>query len=95
MKKHNIIKGFFFTALLFSLLLINVGSPRCEAQPAPSKNTHSKASIAGENRAAKPGDLEPQDDKSLRFREMEWLIRESLMKQYERLVMTEALEDLE
>ncbi len=94
MKKHNFIKGFFIAALLFALLLINVGSPRCEAQPAQVKNTHSKAKTAP-NPVAKSGDLEPQDDKSRRFREMEWLIRESLMKQYERLVMTEALEDLE
>jgi hypothetical protein len=78
--------------ILLLPLLLKVESVKGESQPlylkqAQSKVTRDKAKIA------KVGDQELQDDKDERFRMMEWLIRQNLMKQYEKMEVNDDLED--
>jgi hypothetical protein len=91
MKKPNIIKGLFVIAVLFSLLLFSIESPRCESQPTGLSNAQSLVK-RDNTKMEKSSDQEMQDDKSDRFKVMEWVIKQNLMKQYERM---EVVEDLE
>jgi hypothetical protein len=91
MKKVNIIKGLFIIAVPFALLLVNIESPRCESQPSSLNNAQSLAK-RNNPEMAKSSDQEMQEDKSERFKVLEWMIRQNLMKQYERM---EVVEDLE
>ena len=92
MKKLNFINGLFVIVVLLSLLLFNLESSRCESQPSGLNNAQSL--VKRDNpKMEKSSDQEMQDDKSERFKVMEWLIRQSLMKQYERMEVVENLED--
>ncbi len=92
MKKTNIINGLFVIAVLLSLLLFNIESPRCESQPFGG-NTAQSLVKSNDTKMEKSSDQEMQDDKSERFKVMEWVIRQNLMKQYERMEAVENLED--
>ena len=92
MKKLNFINGLFVIAVLLSLLLFNLESPRCESQPSGLNNAQSLVT-RNNPEMAKSSDQEMQDDKSERFKVLEWLIRQNLMKQYERMEVVENLED--
>jgi hypothetical protein len=92
MKKPNLINGLFVIAVLLSLLLFNLESPRCESQPLGLNNAQSLAK-RDNARMEKSSDQEVLDDKSERFKVLEWLIRQSLMQQYERMEVVENLED--
>jgi hypothetical protein len=92
MKKPNLIKGLFVIAVLLSLLLFSLESPRCESQPFGG-NTAQSLVKRDNTKMAKSSDQEMQDDKSQGFKVLEWLIRQNLMKQYERMEVVENLED--
>ncbi len=92
MKKLNIINGLFVIAILLSLLLFNIESPRCESQPSGLNNAQSLVK-SNDTEMAKSSDQEMQEDKSERFKLMEWVIRQNLMKQYEKMEAVENLED--
>ncbi len=85
----NIIKISLGAAIL-ALLTLNAGSPRCEPQPAKPPEAQPQASQASP-RAGALEDQDRQDEKSQRFKELEELIKKSLMIQYERL---DAIADL-
>ena len=92
MKKTNIINRLFIIAVPLTLLVANIGSARCEPQPAGLNNAQSQV-MRNTTKIEKSSDQEMQDDKSQRFKEIEWLIRQNLMKQYEKLAIHEDLED--
>jgi hypothetical protein len=92
MKKLNFIKGLFIIAVPLALLLVNIESPRCESQPLGANNAQSLVK-KNDTKTEKSSDQEMQDDKSQRFKVMEWVIRQNLMKEYEKLVLNEDLED--
>ena len=91
MKQPNLIKGLFFIAVPLALLLSNIESPRCEPQSADRNQAQSLAK-RNDTKVEKAGDPEVQDEKSDRFKILEWMIRQSLMKQYEKLEVNEDLE---
>jgi hypothetical protein len=92
MKKPNIINGLFVIAVLLSLLLFNIESPRCESQPLGANAAQSL--VKRDNaKMEQSSDQEMRDDKSERFKVLEWMIRQSLMQQYERMEVVENLED--
>lgn len=91
MKKSNIINRLFIIAVPLTLLLVNIGSPRCESQPSGLNNAQSLVK-RNDTKMEKSSDQEMQDDKSERFKVMEWLIRQNLMKEYEKLAVNEDLE---
>ena len=92
MQKSNIINRLFILAVPLTLLLANIGSARCESQPAGLNNAQSLVT-RNDTKMEKSSDQEMQDDKSDRFKVIEWLIRQNLMKQYERMEVVENLED--
>jgi hypothetical protein len=79
----NIIKISLAAAIL-ALLTFNPGSPRCEPQPASASEAQPQAR-QDHPRAGKIEDRDRQDEKSQSFRELESLIKGSLMIQYQRL----------
>ena len=79
----NIIKISLAAAIL-ALLTFNPGSLRCEPQPAGPPEAQPQAR-QDHPRAGKIEDRDRQDEKSQRFRELESLIKGSLMIQYQRL----------
>jgi hypothetical protein len=85
----NFIKIFLAAAIL-ALLTFNPGSPRCEPQPAGPPGTQTQAR-QDNPRAGTIEDRDRQDEKSQSFRELESLIKGSLMIQYQRL---DAIADL-
>jgi hypothetical protein len=92
MRKPNIIKGLFIIGVPLALLLLNMESPRCESQPTGLNNAQSLVK-RNDTKMEKSSDQEMQNDKSERFKVLEWLIRQNLMKQYERMEVVENLED--
>lgn len=92
MKKPNLIKGLFVIAVILYLLLFTIERPRCEAQPT-GLNTAQSLAKRDNPKMEKSSDQDLQDDKSERFKVLEWLIRQNLMKQYERMEAVENLED--
>jgi hypothetical protein len=92
MKQPNFIKGLFVIAVLLAFLLLNIESPRCESQPSGLNNAQSLVK-RNDTKMEKSSDQEMQDDKSERFKVLEFLIRQNLMKEYERMEVVENLED--
>ncbi len=92
MKKPKIIIGLVTAALLIGFLLVKVESPRCESPPLSLNNAQSQAA-RNDAKSEKFYDPDVQDEKSDRFKIMEWVIRQNLMKQYEKLVANEDLLD--
>lgn len=91
MKKPNLIRRLFIIAVLLALLLLTGESPRCESQPSGLNNAQSLVQ-RNDPKLEKASDQEMQDDKSERFKVMEWLIRQNLMKEYEKMAVSEDLE---
>ncbi len=86
----NIIKISLAAAIL-ALLTFNPGSPRCEPQPAGPPEAQPQVR-QDHPRAGKIEDRDRRDEKNQRFRELESLIKGSLMIQYQRL---DAIADLQ
>jgi hypothetical protein len=87
-----------FLAGLISLLLFsaNVGSLRCAPPPGGPGDLQPQANIRdaalGKSSDQSWEDQE-QDNKNERFKELEWLIKQRLLKQYERMETADYLED--
>lgn len=79
----NIIKISLAAAIL-ALLTFNPGSPRCEPQPTGPPEAQPQAR-QDQPRASKIEDRDRREEKSKSFSELESLIKESLMFQYQRL----------
>jgi len=86
----NIIKISLAAAIL-ALLTLNPGSLRCEPQPAVPPEIQPQAR-QDQPSAGKIEDLDRREEKSKSFKELELLIKESLMFQYQRL---DAIADLQ
>jgi hypothetical protein len=84
MKTRTIIIKLFSSSLLLSLLFFNVSSLRCETKPASIK-AQSQAGYVERKGDENKSDPEWQDDKSRRYKELEWLIVQNLIKQYQKL----------
>jgi hypothetical protein len=87
----NIIKISLAAAIL-ALLTFNPGSLRCEPQPAGPLEAQPQAR-QDQPRAGKIEDWDRREEKSKSFRELELLIKESLMFQYQRLDPVADLQD--
>ena len=85
----NIIKISLAAAIL-ALLTFNPGSPRCEPQPANPPEARQD-----HPRPGKIEDRDRQDEKSQNFKELEELIKVSLMIQYQKLDAIADLKDLD
>jgi hypothetical protein len=79
-------------AILSFLLLVKADSVKGEPPPPDLKQAQSKVT-RDKGKVAKDGDPELQNDKEERFKMMEWLIRQNLMKQYEQIEVSDDLED--
>lgn len=66
------------------LSFFNVGSPRCEPQPSNLSNVHPQANKES-IKSGKDKNSDWQNDKSERFKELEWLIIQNLLNQYGKL----------
>jgi hypothetical protein len=84
MEKQRIIKSIFALLVFLSLLFINSGSARSESEPALSK-AQSQATYADKQAAEDRNDPNWQEDKSGRFKELEWIIKQNLLNKYQRL----------
>lgn len=97
MKKSTALLKIFITGLVSLWLVnVNVDTLRCESPPGGSGNLSPQANRNGTT-LGKSGDrgwLEDQEDKSERFKELEWLIKQSLLMKYQRMEIREDLEDL-
>ncbi len=93
MRAPRLIKALFIIAVTLTLLLLHSESPRCESQPAALNSAQSQVKGNNLKVAEKAGDSEVQDEKSNRFKIMEWMIRQNLMQQYSQLAASEDLED--
>ena len=87
MKKPLPIPKIFITAGFLSFFLFNVGSLRCESPPADSYNLQPQANRSGIalDKARDQSWQGDQEDKSDRFKELEWLIKQSLLMKYQRM----------
>ena len=95
MKKPTTLKIFIMAGFL-AFFLVNVGSLRCESPPGGRDNLSPQANRSGValDKAREQSWLEDQEDKSERFKELEWLIKQSLMMKYQRMEIREDLEDI-
>ena len=86
----------FITTGFLSFLLFNVGSLRCESPPGGSSILQPQANRSGTalGKSSDQSWLEDQEDKHERFKELEWLIKQSLLMKYQRMEIEEDLEDL-
>ncbi len=92
MEQLTVFLRVFATVVLFSLLLLNPGSARCESPTGGLSKAQSQARMNGSSRVM-ADDPDLREEKSQRFQEMEWLIKQYLMKKYERMEVMQGLED--
>ena len=93
MKTQFIIKKLYIIIIISSLLLTNVVGLRCENK-SDSIQAQSHAKFA-ERRVEEKYDPAEQDEKSQKYEKLEWLIKQSLMKQYERIEVQNIEESLD
>lgn len=91
MKKRTFIFRILVTVIFLAGFLLQVGSLRCESQSDRLDESRSQARISERN-WAKNSDWEEQEDKSARFQELEWIIKQTLLKEYEKM---EPAEDMD
>ena len=97
MKKSATLLKISITALVSLFLVgVNVGSLRCATPPGGPGDLQPQANKSAPA-LARSGDQswedQEQDNKSERFQELEWLIKQRLLKQYERMETADYLED--
>ncbi len=98
MKKPTALLKIFITGFVSLLLFnVNVGSLRCESPPGGPGNLPPQAN-RNDTALGKASDqswLEDQEqgNKNERFKELEWLIKQRLLKQYERMETADYQED--
>jgi len=91
MKKQTIIK-LFTVAVFLAFFLINVGTARCEPPSNPFREARSNLRKALPRLdTSREQNLEQENHE--RFQLVEWLIQQSLLKQYQRLEIDLDLED--
>jgi len=92
MKRQTFLKA-AATAFLFLVFCFNAGSLR--ADPGADSLSNAERQARMDDRAlVKSGDQDLQDEKSERFKKLEWLIKQSLMNQYQKLeVVVEEVEE--
>lgn len=83
MKRRNIVHKPFALVVLLILFLFNVEPLRCEEKSDSIKAQYQAKVAAG--RAEDNSDPEWKDNKSRRFKELEWIITQVLLKRYEKL----------
>jgi len=72
------------TVFLFLVVCFNAGSLRAEPR-ADSLSNAKRQAMVDEGGQVKSGDEDLQEEKSQRFKKLEWLIRQSLMNKYQKL----------
>ena len=83
MKKQTILKT-AATAFLFLVFCLNAGSLRADSGPDSLSNAQQQAKV--DDRAlSKSKDQDLQEEKSERFKKLEFLIKENLMTRYQKL----------
>jgi len=83
MKRQTFLKA-TATAFLFLACSFNAGGLR--ADPGPDSLSNSEPQAKMDHRALeKSGNQDLQEEKSQRFKKLEWLIMQSLMNQYQKL----------
>jgi len=87
MKKQTFLKT-AATAFLFLVFCLNAGSLRADPGPDSLSNAEQQAKMDDRARS-KSGDQDLQEEKSQKFKKLEFLIRESLMAQYRKLPVVE------
>jgi len=87
MKKQTFFKT-AATAFLFLVFCLNAGSLRADPGPQSLSNADHQAKMDDRSRS-KTGDQDLQEEKSQRFKKLEFLIRESLMARYQKLEAVE------
>ncbi len=95
MKKPTALLKIFITGLVsFLLFNVNAGSLRCESPPGGPGDLQPQANRSGTapGKSSDQGWLEEQENKNERFKELEWLIKQRLLKQYERMETADYLE---
>jgi hypothetical protein len=92
MKRQTFLKA-TATAFLFLVFCFNAGSLRSE--PGADSLSNAKRQAEMDDRTqVKSGDHNLQEEKSERFKKLEWLIKQSLMNQYQKLeVVGEEVEE--
>jgi hypothetical protein len=98
MKKPAVLLKIFITGLVSLWIVnVNVGSLRCESAPGGPGDLQPQANRSGTSleKSSNQGwlDDQEQEDKNERFKELEWLIKQRLLKQYERMETADYLED--
>ena len=83
-------------ALAVFLSFFNVGSVQGASPPGGSDNLSPQANRSGPalGKASDQNWLEDQEDKHERFSQLEWLIKQKLLQQYQRMESQEDLEDI-
>jgi hypothetical protein len=87
MKRQTFLKA-TATAFLFLVLCFNAGSLRAEPGLGSLSNAKRQSEV-GDRTLVKSGDQDLQEEKSQRFKKLEWLIMQSLMNQYQKLEVVE------
>ena len=83
MKKQTFLKA-TATVFLFLVFCFNAGSLR--AEPGADSLSNAKRQAMMDDKApVKSGDQDLQEEKSQRFKKLEWLIMQSLMNKYQKL----------
>jgi len=95
-KKPTAFLKILITTGFLSLLLLNVGSVKGASAPGGPDNLPAQAKRSGTalEKASDQNWLDDQEDKHERFNQLEWLIKQSLLMQYQRMEVKEELEDL-
>jgi len=83
MKRQTFLKA-AATVFLFLVVCFNAGSLRAEPQ-ADSLSNAKRQAMMDDRALVKSGDEDPQEEKSQRFKKLEWLIMQSLMNKYQKL----------
>jgi len=85
MKKPRLLKA-SATAFLSLVFCFNPGILRAEPGPGPDSLSNARRQARMDDRGlVKSGYQDLQEEKSQRFKKLEWLIMQSLMNQYQKL----------
>ncbi len=91
MNRPRIGFGIITVALASALMLLNVESPRCESAP-PGLNSAQSQARSRDLKIESSRDQEAREDRSERFQVLELVIKQSLLRQYEKMEIHEDLE---
>ncbi len=96
MNKTTAFLKIFITAGFLSILLFNVGSVQGAAPPGDPDNLspQAKGDSPSQGKTREQNWLADQEDKHERFNQLEWLIKQCLLKRYEKMEMVEDSEEL-